>query len=47
MSRTRVSQPQGSKRRDDQTTDATVSRFCSKGDDAVRTWVDPLGLRGR
>jgi hypothetical protein len=46
MSRTRVSQPQGSKRRDDQTTEATVSRFSSK-DDAVRTWVDPLGLRGR
>jgi hypothetical protein len=47
MSRISVSQPQGSKRRDDQTRDATVSRFCSKGDDVVRTRVDPLGLKGR
>ncbi|RWH81257.1 MAG: hypothetical protein EOQ86_06290 [Mesorhizobium sp.] len=43
MSRIRFSQPQGAKRRDGQTTAATVRRFCSKGDDAVRNSVDPLG----
>jgi hypothetical protein len=43
MSRTRLSQPQGAKRRDGQTTDAAVSRFCSKGDDAVRNSLVPLG----
>lgn len=47
MSRISLSQPQGSKRRDDQTTDATVRRFCPKGDDAVRNSVDPLGSKGR
>jgi hypothetical protein len=43
MSRIHVSQPQGAKRRDGQTTAATVRRFCLKGDDAVRNSVDPLG----
>jgi hypothetical protein len=43
MSRTRLSQPQGAKRRDGQTTAATVRRFCSKGKDAVRDRADPLG----
>ena len=47
MSRIRLSQPQRSKRRDGQTTDATVRRFCSKRDDAVRNSVDPLGSKGR
>ncbi|UVC13243.1 hypothetical protein [Mesorhizobium onobrychidis] len=47
MSRISLSQPQGAKRRDDQTTDATVRRFCSKRDDAVRNSVDPLGSKGR
>jgi hypothetical protein len=47
MSRIRFSQPQGTKRRDDQPTDAMVRRFCSKRDDAVRNSVDPLGSNGR
>lgn len=47
MSRISLSQPQGSKRRDGPTTDAMVSPFCSKRDDAVRNSVDPLGSNGR
>ncbi|CCV13888.1 hypothetical protein MESS4_600007 [Mesorhizobium sp. STM 4661] len=43
MSRIRLSQPQGAKRRDGQATAATVTRCCSKGDVAVRNSVEPLG----
>lgn len=43
MSRTRLSQPQRAKRREGQTTAATVRRFSSKGDEAVRNRVDALG----
>lgn len=43
MSRTRLSRPQRAKRRDAQATAVAVRRFCSKGDDAVRNSVDPLG----
>lgn len=47
MSRIRHSQPQGAKRRDGQATAATVTRCCSRGDDAVRNRVDPLRLNWR
>lgn len=47
MSRISLSQPQRSMRRDGQTTDAIVRRFCSKRDDKVRNSVDPLGSNGR
>ena len=47
MSRIRLSQPQGAKRRDGQATAATVTRCCSRGDDAVRNRVDPLRWNGR
>jgi hypothetical protein len=43
MSRIRLSQRPGAKRRDGQAMAATVRRFRSEGDDAVRSKVDPLG----
>lgn len=46
MSRTRLSQPQGARRRNGRTTAATARRFCSKVD-VVRNSVDLLGRRGR
>lgn len=47
MSRIRLSQPQGAKRRNGQGTAATVTRCCSTGDDAVRNRVDSLRWNGR
>lgn len=43
MSRIRLSQPQGAKRRDGQAAAATVTCCCSKGDVAVRNSVELLG----
>ena len=42
MSRTDLLQVQGATRRDGVTM-AAATRFCSKGDDAVRKKMDPLG----